>query len=328
MKVKRYIHELDDTKKWYLESMKQNGYDEITIKNHENFLHRIRDFEIKYMNDKKIQKFNYDEIILFLKSLGSSSVDSLTAYSYIINNYLDFCKKESKMDNVIDWMRAINPDILEKCVNKDKFNNRFVTREELYDLVKNLVNYQDKAILLLAFEGIMGKEYSDLINLKVEDLDFENNIIKFKDREIIMNDKLKEILECLVDENTIFLSNKTDNRKYLLNMGSKYLLKPTEKYLALRSTKERIEKGEYDRDKLDPKVLNNRSYIIFKKFLNAPYLTMQNVFKSGAVERVIVKIGKENLTKQNFTEEIMKITDYSLSNCYKIYQNFIDKIED
>jgi len=83
-------------KNWFLEEMENNGYDYLTIKSYENFLYRIRDFEINYMNDKKINEFNYDEIILFLKILGSSSIDSLSNYVCMISIYFDFCKKESK----------------------------------------------------------------------------------------------------------------------------------------------------------------------------------------------------------------------------------------
>lgn len=326
MKVRKYTNELDDTKKWYLKDMEENGYDKITIQNYENFLHRIRDFEIKFMNDKKIYEFNYEEIILFLKSLGSSSVDSLNAYSYMINNYLDFCKKESKMDNVIDWMRTINLETLEKCVNKNKSDNKFVNREDLYNLTELLINNYDKALLLLTFEGVLGKEYCDLINLKVEDLDFENNIIKYKNKEIQMNEKLKDILKKLINEDSIFYANKIDDRVDMLNMDSRYVFKPTCRYLALESTQKKIQNGEYDSEKLDAKVLNNRTYKIFKKFINEPYLTMQNIYKSGMIEKVVNKIGTDNITKQNFVEEFVKITGYSQSGSYKIYQNIIGKI--
>lgn len=323
MKVRRYTSELDDTKKWFLEEMENNGYDYLTIKSYENFLYRIRDFEINYMNDKKINEFNYDEIILFLKILGSSSIDSLSNYVCMISIYFDFCKKESKMDNVIDYIRAISLETLEKCVNKDKFNNRFISRETLYTLVDKLINEYDKAILLLTFEGIMGKGYSELINLKVSDLDFECNIIKLSNREVAINDKLKFILKRLVHQDTIFYANEIDNRVNELNMDSPYLFKPTNRYISLKSTQKRIEQGKYNPYQIDSKVLNNRIFKILKEFIRAPYLTMNNIYRSGLIEQIKKNIGEENITKQTFADEITKISDYSLGTGYKIYQNYI-----
>lgn len=321
-----YNNELDETKKWYLSEMEKIGYDELTIRTHENFLHRIRNFEINYMNDKKIQEFNYEEIILLFKSLGSGSIGSLKAYSYIIDSYFDFCKKESKMDNVIDWMRVIDSQSLKRCLNKEKFNNKFITREDLYNLIENLINNYDKAILLLVFEGVMGKGYSDLINLKVSDLDFKNNTIHLKNKKIFMSDKLKEILEQLINEDSIFCVDRWGSKIDLLNMDSEYVLKPTYRYLELKSIKKKIEDGEYDSEKISAQVLSNRVFKILKKYINAPYLTLQNIFKSGIIERVINKIGVENVTRQNFVEEAIKISGYSSLTCDEIYKIFIDEI--
>src|SRR6185437_4049524 len=44
------------------------------------------------------------------------------------------------------------------------------TRAEILDMCKELVNYQDRAVLLALFEGIVGKGFSELLNLKACDI--------------------------------------------------------------------------------------------------------------------------------------------------------------
>ena len=77
MKYRKHSNQLDTLKEWFLEDMKEKDYDKETIRNYENFMYRIRSFEVKYTEPKLINEYNYEELITFLKAIGSSSKESL-----------------------------------------------------------------------------------------------------------------------------------------------------------------------------------------------------------------------------------------------------------
>ena len=57
---------------------------------------------------------------------------------------------------------------------------------ELALKIKGLQNPQDKFIIWALFKGICGTKAVDLLNLKVEDIDFNENTIKYNGKIIIM----------------------------------------------------------------------------------------------------------------------------------------------
>jgi len=61
-------------------------------------------------------------------------------------------------------------DIGELFIN---LNNKYFTINEIQNICDSLINPQDKFIIYGLFKGLYGKAYSDLLELKIIDLDME-----------------------------------------------------------------------------------------------------------------------------------------------------------
>lgn len=323
MKCRKHNNKLDMLKEWFLEDMNTRGYDKETIRSFENFMYRIRSFEVKYTEPKLINEYNYDELITFLKSLGSSSQETLVNYMKMIKRYFLFCTEQGKMDDNIDFARTIDYKTLERCIDKRKNKHRYITERALDNVLDSLINDIDKAYLLLIFEGISGKENKDILNLKKEDIDFDNNSLKIWEeddnsyREIKVSDKLIDILDRVISTDIMYYDNKYDGRVDTL-IHSEYVFRPTLRYLQLNATIERMDNKEYDGRRVDSKTLNSRLFKILKSWSNLSYVSPNTLFKSGVINRAIKTLGTE-ASKQTFAEWVEANEGYSLCVAYKTY---------
>lgn len=104
------------------------------------------------------------------------------------------------------------------------------TEEELKEKIKGLQNPQDKFIIWALFKGICGTKAVDLLNLKVEDIDFNENTIKYNGKIIIMDDYFRKITMDAVNQEVYIKNNYIGEEyhgvpDYSLNMNSKYVIK-------------------------------------------------------------------------------------------------------
>lgn len=329
MKYRKHSNQLDTLKEWFLNDMREKDYDKETIRNFENFMYRIRSFEIQYTEPKLINEYNYEELIVFLKTLGSSSKESLVSYMNMIKRFFLFCVNQGKMDDSIDFTRTIDYKTLERCVDKRKNKHRYITEKAFKEVVNGLVNDVDKALLMLIFEGVAGKENSEIINLKKEDIDFDNNILNIylEDntvKQVSISDELASILERVVETEIMYYGN--DYKRVDTLIGSEYVFRPSLRYLALKATVERMENGEYNGRQLDASILSNRLHKILKVWNNLNYVSPNTLYKSGVVNRAIKHLGTE-ASKQTYSEWVEANEGYSLCVAYKTYSIYNDIVK-
>lgn len=104
----------------------------------------------------------------------------------------------------------------------------FISREELIGAVKGLTNPQDQFILMAIYNGIAGKNsMSDLLNLKVKDVDFKRKTITIGDRIIIMDSDFEKITLDTIEEKTYYSESisKHANKDIEFNAESPYVIK-------------------------------------------------------------------------------------------------------
>lgn len=115
-----------------------------------------------------------------------------------------------------------------------KANDRYFTKEEIQDICNLFINPQDKFIVYGLYCGIYGKTYSDLLELKTDDIDMENRLINCPSGKVIeMDDFLYHIVSDTIDKEFGELYYKYIDEHnqgsttpfYKLNMNSPFIIK-------------------------------------------------------------------------------------------------------
>ncbi|WP_340018406.1 hypothetical protein [Paenibacillus sp. FSL H3-0457] len=116
---------------------------------------------------RDLYDFNLNEIKQVLFLLKSTKMTTITATGIIILNYIRWAiEQDLRVDN-------INPL---DAVSSDEFYKQFLDTSEpslfhhdnIMKWVKNCINHQDKLTILGIFEGVYGRQYNELLTLKME----------------------------------------------------------------------------------------------------------------------------------------------------------------
>lgn len=102
------------------------------------------------------------------------------------------------------------------------------SESEVITMINELVNAQDKFIIMALFNGISGEDMIELRELKTSDVDFEKNTINLPDRVVNMDAKFAKITKEAIEQK-IYLNNISDSiyasEDSEFNMDSEYILK-------------------------------------------------------------------------------------------------------
>ena len=106
-----------------------------------------------------------------------------------------------------------------------------ITKKELEEIMNKLENGIDKFILAGFYYGLNGSSnYKEqLLNLKVDCVDFEKEVINLPDGRVVKMDKLLKQVTKEAIEQKIYIkmgSQGRTNEDYLLNTSSPYIIKP------------------------------------------------------------------------------------------------------
>lgn len=340
---KKYNFPLSDVKIWFLDELKKNALEECTtkqeiksamstIKNFENFMYRVQHFEDSRRDGKKIFDLNKQEFITFLKLLGCASQECLSTYLTMLKQYREFSDINGLSATNIDFIKTITFKDLDAFLDTDKVNNRYFTRAEIMEFIATLGNYQDKALVLLIFEGINGTRNNELIKLKKQNIDFQNSIINLPDRTVPISKDLTDILYHSILEkeysNVYISSLDTNERKSSYNdtlVPSDYVLRPTMSYINQNTVPSDSDYPNYTKDHVLPKTITARFYRFTKENVDFQYLTMTTLYNSGLIERAIQSLGA-CCTKKEFVDYCVEAEGICEGTGYKLYgvwQNLI-----
>lgn len=153
-------------------------------------------------------------------------------------SYLGFLTRLEAINSILRWVNS-NVTVSMKDFNTEKVleqdNDRYYTKEEIQDLCDILINPQDKFIIYGLFCGICGKAYSDLLELKISDVDMVNRVLTTKSGKTISIDNyLYDIIKDCQDETfggfyyKYFKASENEvmtTKGYKLEMSSEYIIK-------------------------------------------------------------------------------------------------------
>ena len=300
-------------------------YEEATYELYKKLLFKIDEFET-YKGISAISMTKGDFLEL-LTSLNSTSLSVLYTYKSLISNYLVFITDTSRFKIGLLELNKITKEDLEDCINTRAEERQFITEEEYYELLEDAEdgkfngNYQDKLILVLLWNKIKGeRSYSEILDIKEDDIDFDNNTINLADRQVEITDFEMEIVKKAIFEKkyvkTTVNKDHTITRSEMDYVVTDYLVKST---AGSRN-------ANVDTDKCPYSTLANRMSRYFNIVLKRSELTGLKVYKSSIYYYMILEYGRI-LTTSELQEYLSKHNlKLSLSSSYKEQEIMYNKL--
>lgn len=204
----------EEFKKQYLN---ENEYRNIHIKSNVDLLFRRIANTEKLLN-KDLYDFSVEEILGFYKYLSTSSLESLMVMNNQYKLYTAYALNRGLIKDNQNHYAEIDNETLKSCLHAGLAKAKMITRSELLDILDSgdVENVSDKVIALAIFEGICGKELTELTHMEPTDINQDTNIISlYGGRKLKISDKLKEwCLESANEYNYYNSINKMSNKSY------------------------------------------------------------------------------------------------------------------
>ena len=127
--------------------------------------------------NKDLCNFTTNEIVNMYKTIDYTSYESLIIASNYLGDYTDWCMSQGFVIDSQNHFKELTRDRLSMLVNKAKNDMKVISRERLIEYCMQLPNACDQFILLALFEGLSGKDYCEVWNLKIQDVYQSNNTI-------------------------------------------------------------------------------------------------------------------------------------------------------
>lgn len=138
-------------------------------------------------------------------------------------------------------MTELGLNITFKCINPNDIKknlHEYPSLDDVLDICNSLINYQDRFIVYSVFCGFAELSLFNLRNLKVKDVDFENNIVIDDGKKVPVDDIFIDLSSKTKKQRIYYkpmsqesLQNLTTSLSYDFNLESEYLIKtkPTSK---------------------------------------------------------------------------------------------------
>lgn len=260
-------------------------------------------FEEKF--NKDASQFTRKEILDMFAQFKAKSVNSLLNYAIILKHYSRLICGNNEYESII------KADIVDLI---DKSGNILLSREELDDIEAQLLNWSDKAIVELLWEGVSGKNMLDIYSVSEECI--QGNMLCVNGKEFQMTDKLKELLPKAFAEVELMSYGNTMRIIEVEGKGRLY--------------KERGNTRGVDSDDQKFRYFYRRIQI-FRNYLDISGLTMKNIQSSGLWHYLQLgmketKMGIREFLKTARGEQLAKqygFSDYYVDSIAQKYEQYI-----
>lgn len=265
---------------------------------------KTEDFEEKL--NKDVSKFTRDEILDMLAKFKAKSINSLLNYTIVLKHYSRFVFGAVGTNAYESIGKADVSDMV------DKNANILLTREELDDVEVQLLNWVDKAIIELLWNGVAGKNMEDIYSVSEDCV--QGNILRVNEKEFPMTDMLRELLPKAFAETELMSYGNTMRVIEVNGKGKIYKERPNARGIDTPDIRFR---WVY------------RKIQIFRDYLDMPGLTMKNIAASGLWHYLQLCMEKTKLDLRTFlrTKEGKELAmRYGFSESYYI-DNICQKYE-
>ena len=168
MKASRF----EQQKQVYIDQIYSNNKSKMTIYN----LYKSNVLNWEIILDKDLYEFNIQELDSLIGSIPSSSIHIKANVYNFVNQYIDWCI--SKRLITINNMNALDRETY-TSISQKLASSKLISYEQLWDMVQHMetkTNIQNILPIIFAYYGIGGNDMEYMRNLRLEDLDRENEV--------------------------------------------------------------------------------------------------------------------------------------------------------
>jgi len=232
-----------DKKLEYEEYCHKNG-DTRSFKYFEYLFDYCEEFEIEFGKD--VSEFTSEEISkMYSDDKKFKTLNVLIVKNSQYNRYANWATDGNS--SFAEYTR----DVLRRFVNIEDRNKKIVTREDVLEVVDSFINYSDQLLVLGIFEGLKGNNFRDLLNIKIQNVNFTINTVDIESRLdgfVHISDKLAGIIKKCMSE-----------RGYTNTLGFEYAYEPSDYIYKYRSLNDDIR--TLDPDDASHKLRTHYNYV-------------------------------------------------------------------
>lgn len=176
--------------------------------------------------DLDCSAFNTKDIIGMYKRMNIASLDSINNKNSVFKKYTDWCLSENMVADGINHYDELNYEHMAKCVNKANASKKYLTREDVYNIIDDLQNPLEKVLVLAAYEGlIMNAGYLSVYNISTEQLD-GNVFVGDQGKFFTLSDDIIEYMEEAEAADSYLAYTKSgDIKEFQFEEGNEYVFK-------------------------------------------------------------------------------------------------------
>jgi hypothetical protein len=233
-----------------------------------------KSYSIEKILNKDLGNFNINEIGQVISSTNPLNVSVGKTNLRFIQQYLKwYSSKGLRISNILPLDGIDVNEWVEQFIPKRKL---YFSETEINHLISKLVNYQDKAIIRMLFEGINGHACSELTLLRESDVNnglLKLNDAKFESREVAVTSECLNLIKGALYEKEYLIRNGTVEKgaKEIKLVENDYVIRPVSRKVTDTSAP------------ADKHTVYRRLAVIGELF-DLPYLTVKNIERSGMIK--------------------------------------------
>lgn len=254
---------------------------------------------IESVLEKDIYRMNLTELGKCIANTEPHNTGVAVSNGRFISQYISWAIENGYRENNLNPLKGIDTDWYANFVDHTK--KIFYSKKEFIQLLDEMLNGQDQAFLALIWNGIIGRSFSQLRELKFSDINFDTNEVYVKERDINIkiDDDLMKYLQNAYSQTTFFTYNsKTKEHNETDLLPSEYLFKNVKS--------PRSQEGA----QVNPSVFYTRLNNLKSEF-SLEYLTPNSIKMSAMIFQAYLLFKKHGVLKYDQFAEIGEKYDYN-----------------
>lgn len=263
---------------------------------------------------RDLATFNLDQIEMVFRDMNPATRNSASNIKSRITKYIDWAIQNghrqtniNPLKGTVKWEAQFVDNITERHLSKDKFD----------EIVDRVPNYQDKALMYSIFEGANGQALSELVNLKYDDLNFDEN-------KITLRDDKGNVRELEISHTCMSYLDKAYHEGIHVNLdsGSELTLMEYDNHIFKNTLARNTQSSKLNKSTLPKRLQRIKEYFELDEF------STNSISESGQISFAVDlykkygKLDKEefDIISRRFRTSRIKGDKYDYANTYKMKQ--------